>query len=169
MDKMELTQRKRNRLKCYDYSKPGAYFVTVCTKDRREILSTVVGDGVLDVPKTVLTDYGTVAEKYIINIDVLYNSISIPEYVIMPNHIHMIIIVNDSGGMSGTPSPTNATIPFIVSTLKRLCAKEIGQDIFQRSYHDHIIRNRESYQKIRKYIRDNPKTWEYDCFYTPQI
>ena len=69
------------------------------------------------------------------------------------------------GGASRAPSPTNAVIPRFVSALKRFCHRELGEQIFQRSYHDHIIRNRQDSLKILEYIKNNPKQWEEDCFY----
>ena len=90
------------------------------------------------------------------------------KYVVMPNHIHLIIAIRNDvveNGMSRTPSPTNAIIPHVISTFKRFCNKEIGKKIFQRSFHDHIIRNSDDYDKISKYIYENPLIWEKDCFY----
>ena len=87
----------------------------------------------------------------------------------MPNHIHLIIkIVNESHiGMSQAPYPTsNAIIPKFISLFKRYCNREIGNNIFQRSFHDHIIRNENDYLKIWNYIETNPVKWEEDCFYT---
>ena len=83
----------------------------------------------------------------------------------MPNHIHLLIYVDNPDGMSGTPSPTNAYIPQFISTLKRFCNKEIGCNIFKRSFHDHIVRNEADYEKIYNYIENNPSKWTEDCFY----
>lgn len=102
---MELSKRKSTRLKEYDYSSTGAYFITICTKDRKPILSRIVGDGVLDIPKTVLSKYGETVDKRICLMDMYYDNIKIDHYVIMPNHIHILLSVYDSG-MSRTPSPT---------------------------------------------------------------
>ena len=70
------------------------------------------------------------------------------------------------GGMSGTPSPTNATIPRTIADFKRLVNKETGSDVFQRSYHDHIVHNEKDYGKIWDYIDTNPLKWKEDCFYS---
>ena len=169
---MEYIKRKPTRLKEYDYGTPGAYFVTICTKDRCELLSEIiVGDGVLDIPKNKLTEYGKIADKHINQMDAFYQHISVDKYIIMPNHIHLILSVKefkncDGNGMSGTPSPTNMTIPQFISTFKRFCNKEYGKPLFQRSYHDHIIRNKEDYRKIWEYIEQNAERWEKDCYYT---
>ena len=173
MENKELKKRKPTRLKEFDYSSSGAYFITICTKERQKILSKIVGDGAHDVPKTELTEYGKIVEKYILSTDKIENAF-VEQYVIMPNHIHMIVYVANpenkyenlkGGGTSRAPSPTNEIIPHIVSTLKRLCNKEIGENIFQRSYHDHIIRNKEDYEEISKYIYQNPINWETDELY----
>ncbi len=164
---MELPKRKPNRLQNYDYSQNGAYFITVCTDDRAEILGQVfVGDGVLDVPQMQLTKFGQVIENRIAEINRVYTHLTIDKYVIMPNHIHMIVFLTGESGTSRTPSPTNETIPQLLSTFKRFVNRECGKNIFQRSYHDHIIRNEADYLRIWQYIHTNPATWETDCFYT---
>ncbi|MBR5252022.1 MAG: transposase [Oscillospiraceae bacterium] len=94
-----------------------------------------------------------------------YNNINIENYVIMPNHIHLLIFVDNPNGTSRTPSPTNAVIPMFVSTLKRFCNKEIGHNIFQRSFFDHIIRDQADYENVYNYIDSNPSKWESDELY----
>ena len=95
-----------------------------------------------------------------------YHDIQVKRYVIMPNHIHLLIAVSDSGA-SGTPPPTkqNATIARFVSTFKRFCNKEYGKNIWQRNYYDHIIRNRKDYEDHVKYIYENPIHWAKDDMY----
>ena len=171
----DFPRRKPNRLNGYDYSRGGAYFITVCTKDRKEILwSTDVGDGVLDVPlecaydigNVHLSGYGEIIKKHINNMNKTYSDVQIIQYVIMPNHIHFIIQIKTDvlrqDGTSRTPSPTNAVIPQTISTLKRFVNKELGFNIFQRSYHDRIIRNEKEYHVISEYIKNNPSHWEQD-------
>ena len=163
----ELPKRKPNRLKEFDYSTHGAYFITICTKDRQKILSNIsVGTGVLDCPKVELTCFGEIAEKYIKQLNDFYDNLSVDYYVIMPNHIHMLICVYDDG-QSGTPVPTrqNSTISKFVSTFKRFCNKEYGFNPWQGRFHDHIIRNREDYEEVSKYIYNNPINWETDELY----
>ena len=141
---MDLPVRKNNRLSNYDYSQNGAYFITICTKDRCEILSKIVGDDAHIVP----TYYGLVLEKYIQNVP------EIEKYVIMPDHLHLIIRL-DSGSMKdGAKHISN-----IVRSLKTLTVKETGKAIFQRSYYDHVIRNQNDYNEIWEYIENNPKRW----------
>ena len=157
--------RKKNRLKYWNYGRNGAYFITICTEGKKKILSKIVGDGAFDVPKNILTDYGEIVDKYI-NSSNNINGISIDKYVIMPNHIHMIIIVeNNETGTSRAPSPTNSLIAHTISTFKRFVNIEIGKNILQRSFHDHIIRNEADYKNIWAYIDNNPLKWELDCFF----
>jgi len=116
-----------------------------------------VGDGLLDVPKNELSKYGMIVKNTIEFINENNEDIIIDKYVIMPNHIHLIVLVN--GGTSRMPSRTdkeNETIPKFVSSLKRFVNKEVEKNIFHRSYHDHIIRNEADYQHIWTYIDNNP-------------
>ncbi len=162
----ELQTRKPTRLKGYDYSSAGAYFITICTKDKKQLLSHIVGDGVLDIPKNVLTDYGKIADNYINQMDKFYNNISVAKYIIMPNHIHLLLIINN--GTSRTPSPTNSVISKFVSTFKKFCNKEYGKNIWQRSFHDHIIRGEKDYLGIWEYINSNTQKRQTDCLYTKE-
>ena len=141
---MELQSRKKNRLEEYDYGQNGAYFITICVKDRQKLLSEIVGDDAHIVPKP----YGKIVEKYIHNVK------EIEKYVIMPDHIHMIIRL-DNGTMWAS-SPTNK-IASIIRSIKTLTTKEIGKPIFQRSYYDHIIRNQDDYNAVWEYMENNPK------------
>ena len=165
----EFKNRKTPRLQGFDYNSVGAYFITICTENRRCILSRVVGTGVLDCPKIELTKYGEIAEKYIKQLDDFYDNLSIESYVIMPNHIHLILFIKENG-QSRTPVPTNSnransTFSQFISTFKRFCNKEYGENIWQSRTHDHIIRDREDYDKHVKYICENPLYWYYDELY----
>ena len=165
---MEFPKRKPNRLASYDYDREGVYFITICTQDRKCILSRIVGGGVLDAPDNLLTDIGKIVEKNILSGEYV-ERVSVVKYVIMPNHIHLLLVVGaNTSGTSRTPSPTNAVIPQFISAFKRFCHRESGERIFQRSYHDHIIRNEQDYLKIWEYIENNPKQWELDCFYVKE-
>ncbi|MBR3815751.1 MAG: hypothetical protein IKJ27_03375 [Clostridia bacterium] len=178
----DLPERKPTRLKNYDYSSAGAYFITICTEGRKKILSEIyVGTGVLDGPRINLTDYGKIAEKYIKNINAFYDNLSVINYIIMPNHIHLLVEIkktekcmknicgqrnkSEENGPSGTPVPTNSAIARFVSTFKRFCNKEYGKNIWQYRSNDHIIRNETEYEKIWNYIEHNADKWEEDCFY----
>ncbi|MBR6719738.1 MAG: transposase [Clostridia bacterium] len=161
-----LSKRKPTRLKGYDYSMPGAYFVTVCTKNKKCIFGKIVGDGDFDVPKMNLSKCGTVIEKHLNLMNEKYNHIKINSYVIMPNHIHLILNISDFvGGASETAAPYNNEISKFISLLKRYSNRECGENLFQRSFHDHIIRNENDYIKISEYIETNVLKWKEDCFY----
>lgn len=156
---MDLPQRKNNRLKEYDYSQNGAYFITLCTKDRKRILSEIVGEG---SPLPQLSEYGIVAEQWIKKISEKYQHISLDHYVIMPDHIHLLLMVENSGGR-GNPAPTIGTIMgWLKYQITKNCNhinNSAGESIFQRSYYDHVIRNEQDYYEIWEYIENNPKSW----------
>ena len=150
---MELPQRKINRIPEYNYNQNGAYFITICTQDRKPILSQIVGDG-SPVPKTA----GLIAEKTIMQITEKYPSVSVEKYVIMPDHIHILLRI-DNG--TGNPSPTLGNI---IGWYKYQVTKEVnrqnytaGEKLFQRSYYDHVIRNQQDYNAVWEYIEQNPR------------
>lgn len=178
---MDLPQRKKVRMNGYDYSQNGGYFITICTKDHVQILGKIVGGGVPDAPQSQtqrnthsmqLSDYGKIIDDVLAKMIIFYENISLPCFVIMPNHIHFILVIEShEGGTSRTPSPTleNAAVPSFISTFKRFTNKKIGFNIWQRSYHDRIIRNEQEYFKIWEYIHSNPSRWQDDCFYAQSI
>ena len=140
------------------------------------MLSRIVGTGVLDCPQIELTSYGEIADNYIKQLNTFYNHLSVEDYVIMPNHIHLLLWVKESKpdieiGQSGTPVPTNIerannVCSQFVSTFKRFCNKEYGNNIWQDRFNDHIIRNRDDYEEHIKYIHENPTRWYYDELYS---
>ena len=129
------------------------------------LLGTVVGDGVPDVPRCDLTEIGEMIDLRIKTMNEIYDDIKTEKYVIMPNHVHMIICVADKNGSSRTPTPTNAQIPAYISILKRYTNKDCGISLWQRSYHDHIIRDETEYLRIWQYIDQNPKLWNEDVYH----
>lgn len=173
---MERPVRKENRLKDFDYNQSGAYFITICTQGRKHILCDVVGDG-FPVPK----DPGKIAEAHIQQIPVKFPGISVDTYVIMPDHIHMLLRVNDVGEAfrlpqdnkagtnegdfngTGNPSPTIGNVigwyKYQVTKQINLLAAASGVKVFQRSYYDHVIRNQADYNEIWEYIENNPQKW----------
>ena len=169
----KLPERKPTRLGCFDYSTTGAYFVTICTEGRREILSPIVGGDVPDAPfssaRVILSEYGIIANKYINQLNEFFNDITVDRYVIMPNHIHiMLLVTGDGASRTSPPTKQHASVPQFVSTFKRFCNKEYGCNIWQRSFHDHVIRNKHDYDEIIKYIVENPMRWHYDELYSEQ-
>ena len=157
--------RKPTRLKGYNYSQNGVYFLTVCTKAKECILGNVVGDGVRDVPQMHLSEYGKVVENCIAEISETYKHIIFDNYIIMPNHIHLLVMIYSDDKEKISVSPQNAEIPKLISTLKRFVNRNIGYNIWQRSYHDHIVRNEKEYNNIWEYVEYNASKWKDDCFY----
>ena len=156
---MALPTRKPMRLPEYDYSSPGAYFVTVCTANRRCILSDItVGADALGGPRLQLTDVGKIVEKYILTTERM-PGFHVEKYVIMPNHIHMILRIDN-----GPPRASAPTVSDAVGAIKRLVSRRLGQDIWQRSFHEHVIRNENDYREIGEYIDANPSKWADDCY-----
>ncbi len=163
---MELPKRKPTRLKGYDYSAPGAYFITICTHNRKNLLSKIVGQG-LAPAENKLTGYGNIAKEQIELLGKRYNGIKIDKYVIMPNHIH-ILISNYEMAAGASPCPTISDVICAFKSLTtKLCKKEGLKEhkLFQSSFHDHIIRCEKDYKKIWEYIDTNVLRWEDDCFY----
>lgn len=182
---MNLPARKPLRLGGWDYGGAGWYFITVCAKERRCIFSTIhrnpsdtscVGRGIPDapqimrdipdVPKVELTQYGELIEQALTFLDSHSERLRIDKYVIMPNHIHLILQVS-AGGVSGKPRPTEALIPKFISSLKRYTNRQAGRMLWQTSYYDHIIRDEADYLRIWQYIDANPAEWEEDEYYAP--
>ena len=177
----QLPQRKPTRLSDFDYSTEGAYFVTICTQDRKQILSEIVkvGEG-LAPPEylTILKPCGKIADEQIHLLEERYPNITVMDYVIMPDHIHMIIFIRKTAG-GASPSPTSGgkvcgneaggaspspTLDGVVCSFKsltsRACKKQVGiEKMFQRSFFDHVIRDMKDYETRRKYIYENPMRW----------
>ena len=163
-----VPKRKRNRLKEFDYSQNGMYFVTICTKDKQKILwndkfdDNIVGANCVrplsDLP---LSEYGMIIKNEIEKISQIYNDIiKIETFIIMPNHIHLLLFIDTYGRTQFAP-----TLSRVVKQFKGSVTKQIGKSIFQKSFHDHIIRDDEDYKKIYNYIESNPSKWAEDCFY----
>ena len=158
-----LPERKRHRLEKNLYSQPGAYFITVCVKDRRPILSTVVGADDHIGPQTRLSKIGEVVKKHTEAIP------GIGHYVIMPNHVHMILHIptrNCTDGPMWSSAPTEANVLDFVRTWKTLITKELGQSIWQRSSYDRMIRSEQEYAEIAEYIMGNPGKWAEDKYFS---
>ena len=112
---------------------------------------------------------GIVADKYIKQMNGFYENISVDQYVIMPNHIHILLFVCEGGSpRTSTPTKQTSTVSHFISTFKRFCNKEYGENIWQRGFHDHVIRGREDYEEIVKYIYENPARWYYDKLYSKE-
>ena len=159
-----LPKRKHPRLKFYDYSAAGAYFVTICTQDRRCLLSRIVGRG-LAPAEIQYTKFGQIAYDQLMLLEDRYPSLHIDRFVIMPNHIHAILILKDSPADSRYPAITDIVCAY-KSLTTRACKKVKPVDkLFQTSFYEHVIRGREDYEEIAEYILNNPKQWEMDHLY----
>ena len=170
---LQWRKRKDIRLKSYDYSQRGAYFITICIKDRHNLLWEPVGatcgrpliSGNQD--NLPLSEIGKIVGLEINKIESYYNNVLIDKYVIMPNHLHIIIILNNTENVhteNGRPQVA-PTISRIVQQFKGSISKQIGFSIWQKSFHDHIIRDEKEYFKIWEYIGENPLNWQKDCYY----
>lgn len=159
-----LPTRKPNRLNGYDYSSCGAYFITICTQEKKKLFWNNVGApiGRPDGERFVLSDYGVIAEEAINNINRIYPMISVDKYVVMPNHIHMIVSINADAGGRPMGAPTISTV---INQMKGYVTKKIGFPVWQKLYHDHVIRGQQDYDEIWQYIDENPAKWDSDCYY----
>ncbi|MBO5884021.1 MAG: transposase [Clostridia bacterium] len=172
MVQKEFPNRKNLRLKGFDYNSIGAYFITICTHKRHCTLSHIVG-AIHESPETRLTEYGKTVDKIIGTVSDRFK-IKVDGYVIMPNHVHLIVVITDEEELRAireSPLRSRSLISKTIGYLKMNVSKEINNrfcktKVWQRGFHDHIIRNRKDYEKIAKYIHENPLRWESDCFYS---
>lgn len=163
---MDLPKRKQIRLPEYDYSGPGAYSVTICTEDRRCILSEIRRGDPRGRPSLILSEYGKIVEQSMKQAESLY-AVRLEPYVIMPNHIHFICTIEETR----TTARVAPTLGRIVGALKSLSANQCRKKgmtgkLWQRSYYEHIIRNEQDYREIWAYIENNPAKWAEDRYYS---
>ncbi len=160
MDTQHLPTRKPTRLQGHDYSENGAYFVTVCTKDKRNILSRIVGEGLCALPSVELSPIGKIVEQSLHYINTHIPFVTVDHYVIMPNHVYLIVeIHNTAGGRGGPP------LHHIIGQFKSFTTHRYGRVLWQRSYYDHIIRSEDDYAAIASYIDTNPAKWREDTLF----
>lgn len=167
----ELPQRKLQRLKGYDYSKNGAYFITICTQNRQRLFGEIMNDNM------ILNNTGKMVEERLLNItnDVVF----VDKYIIMPDHIHAIIFINHGttqGSHCGTTQGSFPTLSEVVQRFKTITTKlyidgakngeypPFDKKIWQKSFNDRIIRNEQGYRDVWQYIEENPIKWDEDCF-----
>lgn len=165
-----LPKRKNIRLKEYDYSEPGAYFITICTKNKEKLL----WNGELDIAKfdwklvgghsvhpqgLPLSKEGIAVEQNLNKWDDTYKNVYLSSYVIMPNHLHiMVVILSNQSGCTECPPTISAMVRYFKSSV----TKQLEKNIWQQSFYDHIIRDKRDYEEISKYIHENPFKWELD-------
>ncbi len=149
--------RKCPRLPDYDYSQSGAYFITICTHDRLSLFGNVI-DG-----QVALSEIGEVLEQCWYGLPTHYPGIVLDEFVIMPNHFHGIVVIETIGPKK------SASVSEIIGMFKSFAVRRMRDDrlatpeaIWQRGFHDHVIRSDKSLQAIREYIVNNPVNWDQD-------
>ena len=162
---MEFPKRKPNRLSDYDYSQPNAYFITICTKNKEKLFWEQVGASIARPKEIALSAYGKVVKDAIINISTHYPMITVDNYVIMPNHIHLLLQIQTDVDGRAMLTPT---ISVVVQQMKGYVTKKIGSSIWQKLFHDHVVRGEKDYLEIWNYIDGNPSKWEEDCFYVKE-
>ncbi len=164
-----LPKRKQLRLKEYDYRQNGVYFVTICTKDRKALLWDGSVGAIINRPpgNVALSEIGQIVKQAIENIETHYPGIAVKNYVIMPNHVHLLLSIQQyDPGAGGRLVIAPTELSNVVRQMKAYVTKCCGERIWQKSFHDHIVRNREEYQQIWKYIDENPLKWQLDCYFT---
>ena len=174
-NKFKIHNRKSIRLKDYDYSQNGMYFITICTQKRDCILSNIIANNVgagLVSAQIKLTEIGSSINNIYLNLENEFENIKLHDFIIMPNHIHGIIEIckrADTG-----PAPTlsdiicsfkTRTTGYILKGIKMGKYKPIDKRLWQRNYYEHVIRNEKEYIQIVEYIINNPINWNEDEYY----
>jgi len=160
------------RLPNWNYSKNGYYFITICTKERKHYFGEIYGK------EMQLTKNGKIAQKYWFEIPKHFPFVELDEFVIMPNHVHGIVIIKNNTfnvetpnlGVSTTKTKPNkwksGCLGSIINQYKRICTIQIRENYFnfswQSRFYDNIIRNEFDLNRIRQYIQDNPQNWDED-------
>ena len=159
--------RKHPRLKEYDYSSDNVYFVTICTHNKKQLLSQIVGRGL--APAVELTEYGEVAEQQLLLLEERFPFVKIDNYVIMPNHIHVIFWFK-SQAAGASPRPTLMDVVCAYKSLTTLKCKQIKpiNKLFQTSFYEHIVREGRDYEVKSQYIHENPLKWQFDELYSEE-
>ena len=154
---MDVPTRKPLRLKEYDYSQPGAYFVTVCTKNRAPLLCHIVGGGICAAPHIELTNAGAIVEQTIRDIPAVNPGVTCDVFCIMPDHVHLLVVL--TGRHGGRPLPE--VIKRFKSYADHLFRKTVHAPLWQRGYYEHVIRNQTDFDAAAEYILANPtRRWD---------
>jgi REP element-mobilizing transposase RayT len=177
---ISLPKRQSIRLQQYDYSQAGGYFITICTQNKECMFGEIV-DG-----KMQLNDIGQVVQQCWDDIPVHFPHIELDAFVVMPNHIHGIVVVADNILRRGTAcraqdlnptmerfrQPVAGSIPTVIRSFKAAVTKNVnelrqtpGVKLWQRNYWEHVIRNEPELNQLREYINFNPERWELDRLY----
>lgn len=166
---MDLKHRKLQRLKDYDYGQNGAYFITICTQDRLSLFASIENG------KLELNHAGKMVFDKFIEIPKYYPTIDIDNFVVMPNHLHGIVMIQNERTTQGSfPTITlsdciqrfkTLTTKLYIDEVKKGNYPRFDKKIWQKSFHDHIIRNEHEYQEINEYIETNPLKWKEDKYF----
>jgi len=163
----ERYHRRSLRLKGYDYSQAGAYFITICTKNRECLLGEIKNGEI------ILNEYGEIARKEWIKSQIIRKEMKLDEFIIMPNHIHGIVIIDHVGANGRSPLRDFRMEPKSISSFvagyKSSVTKQINLvrklprfSVWQQNYYEHIIRNETELNALREYIVNNPLKWDED-------
>ena len=145
--------RKSIRIEDYDYSTPGAYFITVCTANRENIFWSDCRGELCSPAEVPLSHIGIIVDNEMKKLNGIYDAVRVDKYCIMPDHIHIIISINtdENGRTQFAP-----TISRVIKQFKGSITKQVGSPIWQKSFYDHGIRNQQDYDEIWEYIENNP-------------
>ncbi len=150
---MAFYSRKSPRIPNFDYSSANYYFVTICTHEKSCIFGA----------NKQLNEMGMIAHDEMRSLFSHYDHVSVDNFIIMPNHIHAIVVIGEN---EQNKADLSAVIGAYKSGVSRKIRKKYpNMCVWQRSYHDHVIRNQREYEKIWLYIQFNWEKWEQDCFY----
>jgi REP element-mobilizing transposase RayT len=161
--------RQSIRLREFDYAHEGAYFVTVCVHNRASLLGEVHHGQVL------LSGFGAIAAEVWLGLPAHYASVRLGEFVVMPNHVHGIVIFDGDVGAGFKPAPTDLrrpALPEIVRGFKTFSSRRInalrgthGRPFWQRNYYERVIRDEVEFTRISEYIPGNPGSWSEDEYH----
>lgn len=147
----QYPKRKTPRIAGFDYSSVQAYFVTTVAAGRERIFSCIK-----DGEQIELLPTGRIVQQHIEALPTHYEYVQVQKYVIMPDHIHIIIFIGQSDEQK------RPSLNQIMAAFKAGVSREIGRPIWQRSYYDHIIRSQSDYDEVWQYIENNPMQWVID-------
>jgi REP element-mobilizing transposase RayT len=149
----EFPKRKQIRIEDYDYSTPGAYFITICTANREKIFWNCVGADSIRPQNVPLSTAGEIVKQSVLQIAEHYENMVVDKYCIMPDHIHLILRIESDLDGRIISAPTVSTV---IGSMKRWVSRQVGRPIWQKSFYDHGIRNQQDYNEIWEYIENNP-------------
>ncbi len=170
---LDFPQRKSIRLKGYDYTREGAYYVTLCTQNKKCIFGKVVEE------RTELNDLGKVVAGSWKWLARRYSYVELDEWIVMPNHFHGILLIRAAGGSRTAPTASDPVqrsrkikpLGRLIGAFKTVSSTRIsqlsslsGSEVWQRDFYDHVIRDRADLLRIRQYIQENPMLWTEDPY-----